>query len=154
MIPLEEIETIKSDDPKRVLIKDLSAERLESFRDATIDFCRRSKSLVQPMHSWAYISRILNGKEDADVWWSFDGEKVNGFSVIKLYQDFDGQWTAYVQFGWSDSSDAKNHLKFIISDYIRKGINRIQFSTRRSPLVFKRWLGQPWEIVGTLFERR
>ena len=140
--------------PKRIVPKDLTPERLESLREAVIDFCRRSKSTAEPMGMWFYISQILRGQADGDLWWSYEGNHVNRFGVVKVNQDFDGKWTAYVQFGWSDSTNGRDSFRVIAKDYIRKGVSRVQFVTRRNIDVFGRWLGTDWKPVATTFELR
>ena len=154
MIPEIKIVTEKVLEPKRIVPKDVTAERLESLRESVIDFCKRSKSTAEPMGVWFYISQILRGQAEGDLWWSLDGNHVNGFSLVKVSQDFDGKWTAYIQFGWSDSPNGRDSFRVIAEDYIRKGVYRIQFVTRRNPKVFGRWLGQDWKPVATTFELR
>jgi hypothetical protein len=153
MIPM--LETIEAA-PRviRIMPNEMSAARLESLRDGVIDFCKRSKSPGDAMNTWAYITRIMRGQDIADLWWSFQGDTVMMFAVIKVYQDFDGKWTAYVLDGWNRSPDIKDHVKTIVDDYVKKGVARIQFVTRRSPRAFKRWLGLGWRSAGILFERR
>lgn len=141
-------------EPKRIRIQDVTEKRLDSLREAVIDFCKRGKSIVQPMNGWAYISRILKGQEEADLWWALDGDRVDGFIVSKVAQDFDGQWTAYIHFGWSGGKQGKEYFKTVLDDYFKKGISRIQFVTRRHAKVFKRWAGTGWEPVATTFELR
>jgi hypothetical protein len=140
--------------PKRIVPKDVTVERLDSLRKSVIDFCKRAKSTVDPMGVWSYFSQILRGQAEGDLWWILDGNHVSMFSVIKVNQDFDGKWTAYVQFGWSDSSAGRNSVKPICEDYFRNGVARIQFVSRRNPLVFERWLGTDWKPVATTFELR
>ena len=139
---------------KRVIAKDITVERLDSFREAVIDFCKRGKSIAQPMHSWAYISRILRGQEESDLWWALDEDRVDGFIVSKVSQDFDGQWTAYIHFGWSGGVQGKEYFRTVLDDYFQKGILRIQFVTRRHAKVFHKWAGIGWEPVATTFELR
>ena len=139
---------------KRFLIKDATPDRLTSFREATIDFCRRCKSPVQPMNSWEYISKVIRGQESAELWWAYEGDHINGFSVNKVYQDFDGLWTVYFLFGWSDCPNGREYFKTMIEDYEKKGIHRFQFISRRDPKVFNRWAGVEWKPVATTFELR
>lgn len=140
--------------PERLTAKAITDESLSSLREATIDFCKRSESPGKAMNTWAYILRVLNSQENADLWWTRQGNKVTGFSLIRCYQDFDGEWTAYVLWGWSTSGEAKRHFKKIVDDYFHKGVNRIQFTTRRNAKAFQRWAGKPWGDVGYLFELR
>ena len=141
-------------EPKRIRIQDVTEKRLDSLREAVIDFCRRSMSLAQAMHLWAYISRILSGKEEAELWWIVNGNTVEAFLIMKTYQDFDGQWTAYTLYGWSKSIESRSAYRFILDDYIEKGITRFQFVTRRNAKVFQRWAGKNWAPVATTFELR
>ena len=138
---------------KRIFSKDLTEARLESLRDSVIDFCKRSRSFTKPMQFWSYILSVLNGKEQADLWWVLDGNEVVSFLVMKIYQDFDGQWTAYTMFGYSKSRLGREQYQMILDDYQRKGVSRLQFTTRRNSKVFQRWLGKDWRMVGTLFEK-
>jgi hypothetical protein len=140
--------------PKRIKQSDLTSERLESLRESVIDFCKKSKSFCQPMHFWAYLTNILNGKENADLWWVVDGSKVESFLVMKVYQDFDGQWTGYAMFGYCKSKAGREQYQSIVGDYKRKGVSRFQFTTVRDSKVFQRWLGTEWQSAGTLFQAR
>src|SRR5271156_5613161 len=88
---------------KRVVVQDLTVERLESFREAVIDFCKRCKSPVSPMYAWSHIFDVLNGKNKAELWWVVEGNKVRAFLEANVYPDFDGGWTAYILWGWTDS---------------------------------------------------
>jgi hypothetical protein len=106
------------------------------------------------MHFWSYVSQIIMGKEQADLWWVVDGNRVVSFLIMKVYQDFDGKWTAFIQFGYSRLTGGCDQFKIILEDYKHKGITRFQFTTIRNPKVFKRWLGQNWESIGTLFQAR
>lgn len=139
---------------KRLIIRDLTAERLDSLREAVIDFCKRSRSLCEPMHTWSFISKVLRGLDNAEIWWSYEGNHVNGFLIARLFEDFDGQWTAYVMMGWTDTTNGKEQFKSIVDDYLKKGVHRIQFITRRNPKVFARWAGLDWKVVATTFELR
>jgi hypothetical protein len=154
MIPeLEIIPEVKTN-AKRLDAKDVTVERLNSLRESVIDFCWRSKSLCQPMSTWAYVSKILRGQEDAEIWWALDGDRVDGFLISRVAQDFDGQWTVYVLFGWSNSLNGKDYFKTVIEDYLKKGAARIQFNTRRHARVFQRWAGTDFKQVATTFELR
>ena len=154
VIPDLQIVTEKVLEPKRIVPKDVTAERLESSRESVIDFCKRSRSFTQPMHFWAYVNRVLKGHDQADLWWVLDGDEVVSFLIVKVYQDFDGGWTAYAMFGYSKSNAGCNQWNAILEDYKHKGVTRFQFTTVRNPRVFQRWLGKDWKPTGTLFQAR
>ena len=140
--------------PKRIAPQDISEKRLTSLRQAVVNFCDRAKSPVEPMTTWNFFTKILRGQEVADLWWSIDSkDEVDGFSVVRTYQDFDNQWTAYIMFGWG-TCNTKQKMNFIVDDYASKGIRRFQFITRRDEAAFQRWVGDEWKAVATTFELR
>ena len=106
------------------------------------------------MTTWNFFIRIMKGQENAELWWSLDEkDSVDGFSVVRTYQDFDNQWTCYLMFGWG-TFKSKENMDFIIEDYLKKGIRRFQFNTRRLEAAFQRWVGDEWKPVATTFELR
>jgi len=156
--PVMEIIEKSYAEPTVVRPPEISFKRLSSLRTAVGDFCKRSQSLGKAMSTWSFILKALQGQESADVWWSVDDDEVTGFVVCRVYQDFDGQWTAYVLFGWSKSGTptkvSRARLNAIINQYEINGVERFQFTTRRHADVFQRWAGDRWNPVGTLFELR
>ena len=106
------------------------------------------------MQLWSYISQVLRGKESAELWWVVRGSCVESFLIMKVYEDFDGQWTAYALFGYCKSKHGRKQYQAIVDDYKHKGVTRFQFTTVRNRAVFQRWLGQEWSEVGTLFQVR
>ena len=153
MIP--ELKIVSGDNfPKRIRHADLSPERLESLRESVMVFCKKSRSFSQPMHFWADLSSGVSGKRKRGfvVGGEWSGSRV--FLVMKVYQDFDGQWTGYAMFGYCKSKSGREQYQTIVQDYKRKGVTRFQFTTVRNPKVFARWLGSQWEAAGTLFQVR
>ena len=140
--------------PKRIVPKDLTAERLDSLRESVIDFCKRSRGEFQAMHVWSYISKVIRGQENTELWWLLEGNQVRAFLVAKYYPDFEGKWVVQIVFGWSDLTNARDHLRAIIEDYFHKGIISVNFVTYRNPKVYQRWLGTDWKPYGTIFELR
>ena len=140
--------------PERMSAKNVTLECLDSLRESVVDFCKKSKSFTQPMHLWNYISQVLRGKEAADLWWVVNGNSVESFLIMKVYSDFDGQWTAYAMFGYSKSKEGRSQYQKIVDDYKHKGVTRFQFTTVRNPKVFHRWLGREWQPSAILFQAR
>lgn len=151
---IQQIEDIIATSPERIGPLNITPQRLESLRESVIDFCGKSKSFTQPMPLWSYISQVLSGKEQADLWWIIRGNFVESFLIMKVYQDFDGQWTAYAMFGYSNGKEGRMQYQSILDDYKHKGVKRVQFTTVRNSHVFQRWLGQEWKPTGTLFQAR
>ena len=135
---------------------DLNQERIESFREAISDFCTRSGSPAHPLSVWFLVQGILTGKVSGEIWAYWEGNKILGYFINEIRQDLDGRWTCFILHGWADAErPIKEHLEqfdTVIAASIKKGVNRVQFLTRRNKLVFMRWMKNRFTPVGTLFE--
>lgn len=147
---------IVNSDIHRLKITELTEERIENFRDAVNDFCRRAESIVHPIPVWAHICNIISGKQTGEIWIQFNDERVACYCVVELRQDFDGKWTASIAHAWSDTSQTiASHVKqirIVIDDYFRKGFDRVNFNTRRNEKAWQRLFKDLFVKAGSIFE--
>jgi hypothetical protein len=145
-----------SGDLHRLKLSELTEKRIESFRDAIRDFCKRSQATVHPIPVWMTICNILSMKQPGEVWAQFNGDQVICYCVTESRQDLDGKWTVLIAHAWSDTSQSiREHVKqirIVVEDAFRKGFDRVQFKTRRNEKAWQRLFDNLFVKSGAIFE--